>query len=72
MSVYSLDHPDIMIAERDGSLCRDEIKILGFCRNCGEYITDEYEYFVDDENFKFCTDKCYLEYYGIKKVSSCT
>lgn len=68
MSVYSLDHPDIMDAERHGSLCRDEIKILGYCINCGETITDEYEYFVDDEKNKFCVEECYKKYYGIKKV----
>ena len=68
MSVYSLDHPEIMEAERHGSLCRDEVEIVGACENCGEVLTTEYEYYVDGDGNKFCSDDCYIDFYKIKKV----
>lgn len=67
MSVYSLDHPDIREAESHGSLCRNEIEIIGYCINCGETIISGDEYYVDKNGNKFCTDDCYIKFYEIEK-----
>ena len=47
----------------------DEIRVFGYCENCGEQITDEYEeYYIDDEGKVFCCIECCLEYHCVTKV----
>ena len=43
-----------------------EPKICGHCEQCGEELREDYEYYVDNEEHKFCSDDCALEYHGIK------
>lgn len=47
----------------------DEIRIFGYCKCCGEEVTDEYgEYCVNEDGEVFCNEECAFEYYGITKV----
>lgn len=43
-----------------------EPKVRGYCERCGEGLREDYEYYTDNENKKFCSDDCALEYHGIK------
>lgn len=43
-----------------------EPKIRGYCEQCGEGLREDYEYYTDDKDNKFCSDGCALEYYGVK------
>lgn len=40
--------------------------IRGRCKQCGEELREDYEYYTDNEDNKFCSDDCALEYHGIK------
>jgi hypothetical protein len=47
----------------------DEIRVFGYCENCGEEVTDESnEYYVTDDGMVFCGIECVCEYYNITKV----
>lgn len=47
----------------------DEIRVFGYCENCGEKVTDKSEeYYVNDDGEVFCCIECVLEYYSITKV----
>ena len=47
----------------------DEIRVFGYCENCGNKVTDELEeYFVNDDGEVFCDVSCLCEYYGVTKV----
>lgn len=47
----------------------DEIRVFGYCENCGAKITDENEeYYVNDDGNVFCSCECCLEHYGLVKV----
>ena len=43
-----------------------EPKVRGHCEQCNEELREDYEYYTDSENNKFCSDDCALEYHGIK------
>ncbi len=43
-----------------------EPKIKGRCEWCGEELREDYEYYTDNENNKFCSVDCALEYHGIE------
>lgn len=43
-----------------------ESKVRGYCEQCGEELREDYEYFTDNKDNKFCSDDCALEHYGIK------
>ena len=47
----------------------DEIRVFGYCENCGEAVTDECEeYYITDDGLVFCSCECLCEAYGITKV----
>jgi hypothetical protein len=47
----------------------DDVRILGYCEECGNEITDEFdEYYVSDDGTVFCGYECCLEYYGVTKM----
>lgn len=43
-----------------------EPKVRGYCEQCGEELREDYEYYTDKYDGKFCSYDCALEYYGIK------
>ena len=46
-----------------------EVRCFGYCENCGEEVTDEYdEYYITDDGTVFCCIECVLEAYGINKI----
>ena len=47
----------------------DEIRVFGYCKNCDNEITDEYdEYYINAEGEVFCCEECMMEYYGVVKI----
>lgn len=47
----------------------DEVRVFGYCENCGEKVTDESnEYYIADDGTVFCSIECICEYYNITKV----
>ena len=43
-----------------------EPKTMGFCKQCGEGLREDYEFYTDNEENKFCSGDCALEYHGIE------
>lgn len=43
-----------------------EPKVRGYCEQCGEELREDYEYYTDNEDNKFCSDDCAIKYHGIK------
>lgn len=43
-----------------------EPKVRGRCRQCEKEMREDYVYYIDNEDNKFCSDDCALEYHGIK------
>ena len=41
-------------------------KIRGHCEQCKEELREDYEYYIDNEDNKFCSDDCAIKYHGIK------
>lgn len=47
----------------------DEIRMFGYCKNCGDKVTDEgEEYYVNDDGEVFCCIECMMEYYCVTKI----
>ena len=47
----------------------DEIRVFGYCENCGEKVDENYdEYYITDDGKVFCSCECCLEHYGVTKV----
>lgn len=47
----------------------DDIRVFGYCENCGEKVTDKSgEYFIKDDGRVFCSLECCLEHLGVTKV----
>jgi len=47
----------------------DEVRVFGYCENCGEKVTDENEeYYVTDDGKVLDCVECVLEYYSVTKV----
>lgn len=47
---------------------KENIEIIGTCQICGIQLTDEYEYIEDDNGNRFCSDDCFKQFYGYRKV----
>lgn len=46
-----------------------EVRIFGYCKNCGDEVTDEHgEYCVNDDGEVFCCVECALESCGVTKI----
>lgn len=43
-----------------------EPKVRGYCEQCGDQLREDYEYYTDNDNNKFCSEDCALEYHGIE------
>lgn len=43
-----------------------EPQIRGCCQECGEDLREDYEYYIDDNDNKFCSEDCALKYYGVR------
>lgn len=43
-----------------------EPEIRGYCEQCNEELREDYEYYIDNESNKFCSEECALKYYGVK------
>lgn len=43
-----------------------ESKVMGYCEQCGYELREDYEYYTDNENNKFCSDDCALEHHGVQ------
>lgn len=43
-----------------------EPKVRGLCSKCGEILREDYEFYKDDGNNKFCSLECAIDYHGIK------
>ena len=47
----------------------DEIRVFGYCENCGKRVTDENnEYYISDDGKVFDCVECALEYNSVTKV----
>lgn len=47
----------------------DEVRVFGYCKNCDDKVTDDYEeYYITDDGEVFCCIECMMEYYGITKI----
>lgn len=48
-----------------------EVRVLGYCEECGNEITDEMnDTYVDGEGRYFCCSECLLESYGVRKIEN--
>ena len=43
-----------------------EPKIMGVCEECGEELREDYEYYTDNSEVKYCSLECAIKYNGIK------
>ena len=47
----------------------DEVRVFGYCENCGDKITDEgEEYYVNDDGEVFCSIECVCEHCCVTKI----
>lgn len=46
----------------------DEIRILGYCEECGNDVTDETDCYCDEEGHYYCSCECVMEHYGIHRL----
>ena len=47
----------------------DEIRVFGYCENCGEKVDGYYnEYYITDDGKVFCSIECVIEHHGVTKV----
>jgi hypothetical protein len=40
-------------------------KIRGYCKQCKEELREDYEYYIDNNDNKYCSCECAIKYYGI-------
>lgn len=46
-----------------------DVRILGYCEECGSKITDDIEEcYCDEDGQYFCSIECLMDYYGIHKL----
>lgn len=43
-----------------------ESKVRGICERCGVELREDYEYYTDNDENKFCSSDCATIYHGIK------
>ena len=47
----------------------NEVRVLAYCAECEDAITDEIEsYYCDDDGNFFCCEECMMDYYGLHKL----
>ena len=48
---------------------REDVRILGYCEECGIEITDDFEeYYCDENGPYYCSCECAMEHYGLHKL----
>ena len=46
-----------------------EVRILAYCAECGDEITDDIkDYYCDDDGNFFCSDECAMIHHGIHRL----
>lgn len=49
----------------------DDIRILGYCAECGNEITDDFEeYYCDQDGNLFCCNEHVLEFFNITQMEA--
>ena len=49
----------------------NEIRVLGYCVECGNEITDDVQaYYCNEDGECFCDIECLLEHYNISKIEA--
>ena len=47
----------------------EDIRVIGYCSECGETITDDMEdVYVNEEGRHFCCTECAMTYNGLTKL----
>jgi hypothetical protein len=47
----------------------EEVRVFGYCMECGCKITDDgEEYYCDEEGNLLCSHECLLEHFGITQM----
>ena len=46
----------------------EEVRVLGYCEECGRRITDNDDVYIDKEGHYFDSVDCIMEYYEIEKL----
>lgn len=47
----------------------NEVRVTGYCEECGNEITDEFEdVYIDNEGRYFCGIECLLSFHNISKI----
>lgn len=49
-------------------IMNDDVRIFGYCEECGNAVADEDEAYVDAEGRYFDSIECVCQYYDITKV----
>lgn len=42
--------------------------IMGYCLQCNQELRQDYEYYIDNEDNKFCSEECAIQYHEIKEM----
>ena len=42
--------------------------VMGYCIQCNQELRQDYEYYIDNEDNKFCSEECAIQYHGIKEM----
>lgn len=43
----------------------EEIRVIGYCTECGDKITDDFRYYCDSDGNLFCSKECVLEHFDV-------
>lgn len=46
----------------------DDVRVVGYCEDCGVAITNDDEAYIDDDGLYFDSIECVLSYHNIRKV----
>ena len=47
----------------------ENVRVFGYCMECGEKITDDIEtYYCDEEGNLLCSQECIMEHFGLYEV----
>lgn len=52
---------------QNSSPYRDEYTVIGVCEECCGELRADYDYYVDADGNKFCSEECGISFHGLKK-----